>query len=107
MEANVVRKRAGSFQYGLGAVFRPLTLDDQVHALMPRQVADDLGINPWDRIELARPVAAEMRPSQPRRFVRLPLRGHAVSLCGGEKSCARRSFRSRHFPSSMRLVMGA
>src|SRR5260221_12202626 len=69
---------------------------------MPRQVADDIGIHPRDRIELPRPVVAKMRPREPRGFMRLPLGGHAVSPCGWKKPGAGRGW-SVHFAVSVRL----
>src|SRR5208337_4310979 len=96
-----------------GALFPTRVIDDQVYTLMPRQVADDLGIDPWNRLELTRPVAAEMRPGEPCGLVRLPVRGHAVALRGGGKfgvlggHCSSGHSSSGYFPSIMRLVMGA
>ena len=57
--------------------------DDDVHPLDARQMADDLGIDPGDWRELARPVGAVVRPGQPGGGVRLPLGGHAVAERGG------------------------
>src|SRR6267378_6897333 len=84
MKTNTIRESACFLEHHARTLFPTRIIDDQVHTLMPRQIADDFGIDPWDRIELARPVAAKMRPSQPCRFVRLPFRGHPVSLCSGE-----------------------
>src|SRR5450755_4639416 len=73
VKANIVgecvRKTAGFFEHRARPLFPARIIDDQVHPLMPRQGADDLGKDPWDRFELARPVAAEMRPRQPRGLV--------------------------------------
>src|SRR2546428_7347512 len=46
------------------------------------ELADDLGVHPGNRRELARPIAPVVRPSEPRRVVRLPLRGHAEAEAG-------------------------
>ncbi len=93
MKANIlgecVRKRARFFEHRARPLFPTPVIDDQVHTLMPRQGADDLGIDPWDRFKLARPVAPQMRPSEPGRLVRFPLGGHAVALCGGREFGAR------------------
>ncbi len=48
--------------------------------------AHDLGVDPGDRRELARPVASLVRPGDPGRRVRLPLGGHAEAERCGEAS---------------------
>ena len=78
-----VGKRICFFEHRPRTLFRTRVIDDQVDALMPGQVADDFGIDPRDRVELTRPVAAKMRPGEPCGFMRLPFGGHVVSLCGG------------------------
>src|SRR5438445_13502655 len=83
MKENTIRESARFLEHHARSLFPTRVIDDQVHTLVPCQVADDLGIDPWDRIELARPVGAKMRPRKPGRVVRLALGGHAVSLCGG------------------------
>src|SRR5690606_33632014 len=54
-----------------------LVLDEDLDALVPVQHADDLGVHPWDRFELARPVRLVVRPADPGGGVRLPFRGPA------------------------------
>ena len=88
----------------LALSLRTLAVDDQIDALMPRQIADDLGIDPRNRLELPRPVAVEMRPGKPGGRVRLPLGRHAVAERGGKLWTWRWL---GHFPSIMRLVIGA
>ena len=83
MEANIVGKRIGFLKYRPSAFFGTFTVDDEIDPLVARQVSDDLGIDPRDGLELARPVAFEMRPREPSGLVRLPFGGHAVALCGG------------------------
>ena len=39
--------------------------------------ADDFHVAPVDRRQLGLPIVPRVRPDQPRRPVRLPLRGHA------------------------------
>ena len=64
------------------ALHRPAA-DDDVDHLDAAQVADDLGVDPGDRRELAGPVVAVVRPGDPGRRVRLPFGGHAVAERGG------------------------
>ena len=85
MKTNFVGERIRFFEHRARAIFPAQIVDDQVHTLMPCQRADDLGIDPLDRFEFPRPVGAEVRPGEPGGYVWLPLGGHAVSLCGGEK----------------------
>src|ERR1700680_56211 len=79
VEAEGGAKRVGLFQYlarlpaGRGAV------NDQLHPLMPCQVANYLGIDPRDRFELFRPVFAIMGPGEPRSRMRLPFGGAPIA----------------------------
>src|SRR5260370_25011960 len=82
MKTDIAGKRIRFFEHRPRALLPTCIIYDQIHTLMPRQVADDFGIDPWDRIELARPVAAKVRPGEPRGFMRLPFGGHAVFLRG-------------------------
>ena len=52
---------------------------EDAHALVRREQAHDLGVHPADRRELAGPVALVVRPGDPGRRVRLPLRRHPNS----------------------------
>jgi hypothetical protein len=54
-------------------------LDQDPRRLPRRDPADDLRIDPRDRAEAAGPVGRVVRPADPGRRVRLPLRGHAVA----------------------------
>ena len=54
-----------------------------VHGLDAAEMADDLGVDPGNGRELARPVVAVVRPGDPGRLVRLPFGGHAVAKLGG------------------------
>ena len=72
-------------------------IDDQFDPLVPRQMANDFGVHPWNGLELARPVVAVVRPSQPGGVVRLPFGGHAVTAVSIQvqvTSTARRSFQA-------------
>src|SRR5208283_22952 len=98
MKADVIGKRVRLFKYRARPLFPTGVIDDQVHPLMPRQVADNLGVDPRNRRELSRPVAAEMRPGKPCGLVRLPLGRHAVSPGRREKFGTRAShLSSSHF----------
>src|SRR5579863_2283614 len=83
VEANVRGERVGAFEDAARASGRRGVADDQLDPLVLRQMADDLGINPGNRLKLSRPVAVEMRPGEPGGGVRLPLGGHAVAAGGG------------------------
>ncbi len=65
--------------------------DDDVHLLDAAQVADDLGVDPGNRSELAGPVVAVVRPGDPGRRVRLPFGGHAIAQRTGRLIRGRRS----------------
>ncbi len=62
---------------------RCLVVDQNVDLLDAREMADDLRIDPRNRLELARPVGAIVRPRDPRGLVRLPLGRHAIAERGG------------------------
>ncbi len=57
--------------------------DHDVNGLGPAEHANDLGVHPRDRSELTGPVLAVMRPGNPGRRMRLPLRGHLETKLGG------------------------
>src|SRR5262249_46242139 len=52
--------------------------NEQADGLARREVADDLGVDPGDGRELARPVGGVVGPGDPGRPVRLPLGWHAI-----------------------------
>ncbi len=58
-------------------------VDQDVDPLDAREVTNDLGVDPRNRLELARPVGAIVRPRDPGGVVRLPLGGHAIAERGG------------------------
>src|ERR1700694_722501 len=101
MKTDIAGKRIRFFEHRPRALLPTCIIYDQIHTLMPRQVANDFGIDPWDRIDLARPVAAKMRPGEPCGFMRLPLGRHAISLCGGEFGVNRA--RRRHCQASPQM----
>ena len=88
METHFVGKRMGFLQYHSRPLLRIGTVYDQVNAFVAREVADNLRIYPLDRLELARPVIAKMRPGEPRGFMRLPLGGHAIARFSGKNRLA-------------------
>ena len=103
MKDDMVTERIGVFEHGASIFFHALTVDNQIDALMLCKVADDLRIDPGNGLELSRPIAAKMRPGKPRGNMRFPFGWHAIAESGGEFSLSCRT----HFPSSMRLVIGA
>jgi len=84
MEPNVRGKSMGALKNAPRLFRRHGVLNDQFNPLMPRQIADDLAIDPRDRLKLPRPIAAIMGPSEPRCRMRLPLGRHAVAEGGGQ-----------------------
>ncbi len=63
MKDDVAGERVCLLQNCLRAILCAFAVDDQIDALVASQVADDLGIDPRNRLELSRPVAAQVRPS--------------------------------------------
>ncbi len=57
-------------------------VDQDVHLLDAREVANDLRVDPRNGLELARPVGAVVRPRDPGGLVRLPLGRHAIAERG-------------------------
>ena len=57
--------------------------EDDRHALAAHEAAHDLGVAPFDSGGLDAPVGAGVGPDEPRRAVRLPLRGHPETVAGG------------------------
>ena len=80
MKANVVAERVGLAPGPCGQAFpMPRSLTISSTRSCRAQVADDFGIDPGDRLELSRPVAAIMRPGEPGGGVRFPFGGHAIA----------------------------
>src|SRR5262249_11640332 len=69
-------------QYLAGRLFAPRTIDKDPNFFALVELADDLGVNPRNRAELAWPVAALVRPGDTGRFVGLPFSGHAKAKRG-------------------------
>jgi hypothetical protein len=46
---------------------------------MPAQMANDFGVDPWDRFEFAGPIGAVVWPGEPGGGMGLPFGGHAVT----------------------------
>lgn len=65
-------------QHAGGALLGGEVVDEDVHVLDLREVADDLAVDPGDGLELAGPVLGVMGPGDPGGGVRGPLGGHAV-----------------------------
>ena len=77
-----------------------LRLDEHAHLLAARDPPDDLRVRPGDRPEPARPVRPVVRPPDPRRLVRLPLRGQAQARRGRRPRTPPAQRRPPHAPSS-------
>src|SRR5579859_1348122 len=80
VKMNVGGKGVGAFENVARLSCRSRVLHDQVDALVFRQIADDLGIDPRDRLELLWPVILMVRPGEPSRRMGFPFRRHAVAV---------------------------
>ena len=69
---------ACALQDSVGAFCGGCIVDEDVHVLDAGEVADDVGVDPGDGREFARPVVGVVRPGDPGGGVRVPLGGHAV-----------------------------
>jgi hypothetical protein len=84
MEAHIRYRRVSEQQHLACLLLGRRIIHDQLDAFVPRQIADDFGVNPRDRFEFSRPVVAMVGPCQPGCGVRLPFGGHAqVERCRG------------------------
>ena len=79
VKSDIVRESVGALEHSARLPRCGRVVDDQFDALMLRQIANDFGVDPRNRLEFSRPVAVKVRPSQPRGGVRFPLGGHAVA----------------------------
>ena len=79
VESDVVVQGVGFGQDFSRLLFGRWISYDQVDGFVLAEAADDFGVDPRNRFEFARPVAAVMGPGQPGRSVGLPLGGHAVT----------------------------
>src|SRR5690348_15215529 len=93
MEADVIAEGISAIEDTASLFFGVSILDQDFDTLVPREIADDFGIDPRDRIEFARPVGAVVGPSQPGGSVGLPLGGHAIAERGGSRRLNRRGHR--------------
>ncbi len=67
-------------EHAAGAVLGGLVVDEDVDVLATGEVADDLGVDPGDGLELSGPVLGVVGPGDPGGGVWCPLGGHAVVL---------------------------
>ena len=81
-ESNRLEVDADSIKLVGHASFARSAADHDLNPFDPAQMADDLGVDPTDRRELAWPVVAIVRPGDPGRRMRLPFGRHAVTECG-------------------------
>src|SRR5215471_17175978 len=93
LQADVAAIEDGAYTVALDRV-----QDDDVHVLHTAEVADDIGIDPGNALELSRPVVLIARPGDPSSLMSLPLRRHAVSKFAGRQDC-RWWMWSTHFQS--------
>jgi len=76
---------SGAQEDALGALFGGLVVDEDVDILTAGEVADDLGVDPGDGLELSGPVLGVVRPRDPGGGVGSPFGGHAevsIARCG-------------------------
>ena len=78
MEADVGREGIAPLENSARLSGGGSVTHDQLDPLVFSEVADDLGINPRDGLEFARPIPAIVRPCQPCGGVRFPFGRHAV-----------------------------
>ncbi len=81
MESGVGQWRGRFVEQLPNLAFGCTIVDDQFDALVSREIADDLGVDPWNRRELAGPIAVIVGPRQPGGGVGLPFGGHAIAEC--------------------------
>ena len=67
----------------MGSLLGGLVVDEEMDVFDLGEVADDLGVDPGDGLELAGPVLGVVGPRDPGCCVRGPLGGHAVVLFAG------------------------
>ena len=79
MKTNIREHHISLLQKLANFALRRRIIDNQLHPLMPCQIANDLGINPRNRLKLSRPIPVVVRPREPCCSVWLPLGGHAVA----------------------------
>ena len=78
MEADIFQRCVTFIKTLADFSFRRDIANDQLDALVSRQIANDLRIDPRDRLKFPRPIAVVVGPCKPGRGVRLPFGGHAV-----------------------------
>src|SRR5712692_9445890 len=72
-----VKLRTGLLKNTPGAVFLIVVVNQNTNALDPCELAYDVGVNPRDRCESARPILVIVWPGDPGGLMRFPLGGHA------------------------------
>jgi hypothetical protein len=80
MEVEAGEVGSGAEEHATGAVLCGLVVDEDVDVLAAGEVADDLGVDPGDGLELSGPVLGVVGPGDPGGGVRGPLGWHAVVL---------------------------
>src|ERR1700751_1503669 len=65
MEADIVREGIAALENSAGLSRAGCVIDDQLDAFVLRQIADNLGVHPGNRLEFSRPIALIVRPREP------------------------------------------
>src|SRR5262244_3340566 len=84
MESDVLRKSIAAFEDLARFPCRRRVVDDKFDALVLRQIADDLSIDPRDWFKFPGPISFVMRPGEPCGRVWFPFGGHAVAQFRGK-----------------------
>jgi len=102
MEVEAGEVGSGAAEEVGGAALGGEIVDEDVHILHSRQVADDLAVDPGDRLEFAGPVFGVVGPGDPGGGVWGPLGGHAVGrrLVGRSAHLAAPSWEGTPLPRS-------
>src|SRR5581483_462055 len=75
MEHYVVAQGVRAAENFARALLGSDVIHDEIDALVLRQIANDFRVDPWNGLELSRPVVFEMGPCEPSGGVRFPLGG--------------------------------
>src|SRR4051812_41925289 len=94
-ERDLVRfnQRAGTIENGASLPLFGFVLNNHLDAFMLREIANDLGYHPRDRLKFSRPVRAIVRPRQPGGCVRRPFGGHAKFCWGSQNAISTQRYR--------------
>ncbi len=74
-ELDAIERYIGILEHASNFTFNRRSFDQDADLLHSREVADNLRVDPWNRRELAGPVAGFMRPREPGGLVAFPFCG--------------------------------